>query len=455
MSIADNAEAAQQQQSGSKTTEPVENLNLNQDIYSHPRYFRIAAVLLFSLYVPWGYACIYLFQANEIILARALTSLIAITPGLWSFFKSYNPKWAENIYSAFIVISTIQMIYLAAINQFHIVYVTATFTMYLGYILINSLRTYITGCLVCLASIPLIAYLHNVPSAQWISMFLQLNTYFLGLGLFIFIKRKLSLELVGTLVKLNESEKSRAESSKMAALGTMAGGVAHEINNPISIIQGKAGIIRRWSEQNKFDSEKFVQAMDKITETVERIGKITKGLLIFSRNGDADPFVSTNIHTLVQNTLELVHEKFKDAKIDLKMDDFQESLKTLHIDCKETQITQLIYNLLTNAFDAVKPLEDKWVKVSLQSETDQVKILVTDSGLGIADKVAEKMMTPFYSTKEVGQGQGLGLSISKGIADSHKGSLVYNNSTGHTQFVLTLPRLQSQNELPLSSAQAA
>jgi signal transduction histidine kinase len=69
--------------------------------------------------------------------------------------------------------------------------------------------------------------------------------------------------------------------------------------------------------------------------------------------------------------------------------------------------------------------------------------------------VAEKMMTPFYSTKEVGQGQGLGLSISKGIADSHKGSLVYNNSTGHTQFVLTLPRLQSQNELPLSSAQAA
>jgi signal transduction histidine kinase len=108
--------------------------------------------------------------------------------------------------------------------------------------------------------------------------------------------------------------------------------------------------------------------------------------------------------------------------------------------CRPTQISQVILNLLNNAFDAVKALNEKWVLLEVAClGTDWIQIRVTDSGAGIAESLATKIMEPFFTTKEIGKGTGLGLSISKGIVETHGGRFFLDRSFTHTSFVIEFP----------------
>ena len=106
------------------------------------------------------------------------------------------------------------------------------------------------------------------------------------------------------------------------------------------------------------------------------------------------------------------------------------------------QVEQVILNLLNNAIDAIELNETKWVKIDFLKKETSIIISVTDSGKGIPDDIVEKIMQPFYSTKETGKGTGLGLSISKGIIENHKGTLTYDGSIGNTRFLIELPLKQ-------------
>ncbi|MFZ4403637.1 MAG: sensor histidine kinase [Pseudobdellovibrionaceae bacterium] len=459
MSIAMNAEAAEissANQSGAPPTVDLKNNNINID----PWFYKVGGVMFLIVYVAWGYACEYIFHTNEIMMVRWVTAIIALVPGVWAYFKSYNAKVAEGIWALVFLSAVLEMIYLCVSNNFHIVYLTGLFTTYIICILLNSLYLYLFSALTCVLSIPIFAYIFHLPFASWLSLLLQLVTFANSLGFFIYVKNRLSFNLVESLSKLNESEKNLAESSKMAAMATMAGGVAHEINNPVSIILGKAGIIKRMAEEKKSQDDKTIAAMDKIIGTVERIGKITKGLLIFSRNGDADPFIQKDANDLVSNSLELVQEKFKEKNIQLILNTQQTKVPEEKFNamffCKETQVVQLLFHLLNNAFDAVENLDEKWTKIDILPGAEKLTIKVTDSGKGIAPKVAEKMFLPFYSTKEVGKGTGMGLSISKGIVESHKGEFHYKlDEAGHTQFIAVFPKVQAFAagiESPVSNA---
>jgi signal transduction histidine kinase len=113
------------------------------------------------------------------------------------------------------------------------------------------------------------------------------------------------------------------------------------------------------------------------------------------------------------------------------------------------QISQVILNLLNNAFDAIQDATDKWIKIQTYIEHGQVQIRVTDCGHGISNEVAKKIMQPFFTTKPIGKGTGLGLSISKGIVEAHQGKLTIDTESKNTCFVITLPTLlqkgQTQN----------
>lgn len=100
--------------------------------------------------------------------------------------------------------------------------------------------------------------------------------------------------------------------------------------------------------------------------------------------------------------------------------------------------------MLTNACDAIENLNDKWLEVTVTKTTDVTVISITDSGSGISPEVSDKMMQPFYTTKEVGKGTGLGLSISQGIIASHNGSFYYDAKSPHTRFVIELPLTTSK-----------
>lgn len=226
--------------------------------------------------------------------------------------------------------------------------------------------------------------------------------------------------------------------AKLASLGEMAGGIAHEINNPLAIISARASNLKRQLERGEIEPEKFLSGLSKIEETVERIAKIIRGLRTFSRNADKDVMVPVAISTIVEDSLELCRERFKNHGIEIKLTGDQDVV----IECRSAQIAQIIVNLLGNAFDAVERLNEKWVAIDLSVANGFLKIMVTDSGRGIAREVVEKMMHPFFTTKEIGKGTGLGLSISRGIAEDHHGSLAYNSSSNNTSFILSLPLKQ-------------
>ncbi len=228
-------------------------------------------------------------------------------------------------------------------------------------------------------------------------------------------------------------------SAKMAALGEMAGGVAHEINNPLSVIIGKVSQISRNLNKENFERVAIQNDLKKIQNTAERIAAIVKGLRVFSRDAENDPFIVADLNSIVDDAVALCSEKFKAHGILMKVN----TAKDLYLDCRPTQLVQLMLNLFSNALDAASDLPEKWVSVEAIRNNGSLEISVTDSGHGIPPEVAKKMMQPFYTTKEIGRGTGLGLSISIGIAQQHKGSLTLDSTCANTRFVLVLPAINS------------
>lgn len=230
------------------------------------------------------------------------------------------------------------------------------------------------------------------------------------------------------------------QTSKMVALGEMAAGVAHEINNPLMVIGGKAQIALKKINMGNYSVEDAKANYEKISDTVVRIAKIVSGLRTFSRQSENDPFLPVSINQILSDSLTLTEEKIKAQGIAieiLKNEDFI-------IECRAGQISQVLLNLIGNAADAIQNLPNKWIKIDTFKKNDFICLRVTDSGEGIPQEIVDKIMHPFFTTKEVGKGTGLGLSISNGLIQNHKGSLAYELNGGNTSFIISLPVKQKQ-----------
>jgi len=228
-------------------------------------------------------------------------------------------------------------------------------------------------------------------------------------------------------------------SAKMAALGEMAGGMAHEINNPLSVIIGKIAQIQRRVQDEQFDRVVVLHDLKKVHETAERIASIVKGLRVFSRDAETDPLVEVELDTVVQDAVALCREKFKAHGVALTI----RVPTNQKLCCRPTQLMQILLNLFSNSLDVISGLVEKWIVVESIEHAGKLVISITDSGNGIAPAIVEKMMQPFFTTKEVGKGTGLGLSISTGIALQHKGTLTFDSTCKNTRFLLTLPKDQA------------
>ena len=235
--------------------------------------------------------------------------------------------------------------------------------------------------------------------------------------------------------ELEFSKVQLVHSSKMASLGEMASGMAHEINNPLTIIQGKLQVINMLMEDLQLKDPMLLSEFNKIKVTTDRIGKIVKGLRNFSRVSENDPFEMILLDKLLHETLDLCAERFKSDGIDLQIDPIPEIL----IKCRPGEISQVLINLLNNSSDAVQKQNEKWIKVQFHRESSRRLIIsITDSGKGIPQEIIDKIMDPFFTTKEVGKGTGLGLSISRGIIEAHGGSLRIDSQSPHTRFLFDL-----------------
>ena len=231
--------------------------------------------------------------------------------------------------------------------------------------------------------------------------------------------------------------------ARLSALGMMAGGIAHEINNPLSIIlELTNNLIDTVSEKGTAPPDMVVRTSEVVRDTADRIARIIRGLRQISREGSRDRLHPLRIDKVVKVALVTCRARFRDNGVQLIVPQAPTDLK---IYGREVQIEQILFNLLQNAFDAVvdQPGE-KGVRLQVGSSHDSVVISVTDSGPGVFERDRPYIMEPFFTTKPVGKGIGLGLSLSKTIAEEHGGSLEYSKNNGHARFSLTLPRLRTE-----------
>jgi PAS domain S-box-containing protein len=226
-------------------------------------------------------------------------------------------------------------------------------------------------------------------------------------------------------------------SARLSALGMMAGGIAHEINNPLGIIHAMASDLTEMAEEGPLAPQAIARKGAVIRQTAERIAKIVKSLRQISREGVSDPFRPTPLAKIVAETLEICRAKFRANGVELIL---PRAIPKVSVPCREVQIAQVLLNLLQNAFDAVLEQDgDRWVRLEVKNSDNSVAVSVIDSGPGIPLELRSRVGEPFFTTKPVGKGTGLGLSLSKTIAEDHGGNLEYSEDHGHTRFSLVLP----------------
>jgi PAS domain S-box-containing protein len=240
--------------------------------------------------------------------------------------------------------------------------------------------------------------------------------------------------------RVREQEIAMIASSRLAALGEMAGGIAHEINNPLTIIHAHASRLRDLAASGRIDQNRITSTAEKIEQTAMRISHIVAGLRAIARDGTEDRFVRSKVKSIVVEAVSLCSEKLRHKQIELRVDDISEDLE---IDCRSVQICQVLTNLLSNAQHAVESQNTKrWIHIRSEEQGDFVSLIVSDSGSGIEPEKRERIFDPFFTTKDVGKGMGLGLSVSASIVKSHSGTLSLQDGQGPTTFVVRLPRVQ-------------
>lgn len=236
-----------------------------------------------------------------------------------------------------------------------------------------------------------------------------------------------------------------AQTGKMAMLGEMAAGVAHEINQPLSVIRLSAEMQQEEADagnENPPDLAFIRERADKIMRMSDRALEILQNLRLFARGGDPN-FRPMNVNDAVVAALELIREKARLAGVQIRTE-LGEQLP--RISGQANQLGQVIVNMVINAIDALKEstvVLDRTISIRTeQTGNGHIQLTISDNGPGIAPTVIDRIFEPFFSTKEVGKGTGLGLSISFGIIESHGGSVqVENAQTGGAIFTMRLPAL--------------
>jgi len=261
--------------------------------------------------------------------------------------------------------------------------------------------------------------------------------------------------LVGMTQDITEFHKSRdqlIQSDKLAAIGTLAAGVAHEINNPIGYINSNLNTMNKYltkinqytdivknADTNKWNELKemlgdFVDAVNESIEGANRVRKIVADLKSFSRVDRAEKEMA-NLNEGIESTLNIVWNEIKyNCKVEKDFGEIPE------IYCMPNQLNQVFLNLMVNAGQAISG-KDGLIKIKTRADEENIYVSVEDNGCGIPDNNLKRIFEPFFTTKEVGKGTGLGLSLVYDIIKKHGGDIQVDSKVGvGTKFTIVLSR---------------
>jgi C4-dicarboxylate-specific signal transduction histidine kinase len=238
---------------------------------------------------------------------------------------------------------------------------------------------------------------------------------------------------------------------RLEVLARFSAGIAHEIKNPMAIIHARASDLAELAADGEtLSADVVTKTCESIVKTSDRAMRILRGLAALAREGSNEPMQEASAGAMVEQAIELVKARYRSHGIHL------ESIVPdglAPVECREVQIGQVLLNLLNNAFDAIdaSPDSERWVRVEASGErtkdgVERLQIDVVDGGPALSEVVREHLMEPFYTTKAMGAGIGMGLSVSRAIATDHKGTLELHDCDGHTCFRLILPVKAAREE---------
>lgn len=243
------------------------------------------------------------------------------------------------------------------------------------------------------------------------------------------------------LRKINEQkyELERMKSiqnAKLASLGELSAGIAHEINNPLSIISGIAQSFPKFLS----NPEKLNAYAGEIEKSCDRISRIVSSLKKFSRSSDENNKTLHCLRDIAHEAIILTEAKSKRHATAVSFACRSDAL----IMCDVGEIEQVIINLINNAIDAVCELPEKWVELILFEQGNHLVFKVRDSGPGISPDIQDQLFDPFFTTKNAEKGTGLGLSITKGILDEHKATISIEQGESNTCFMIEFEKYRTE-----------
>lgn len=242
--------------------------------------------------------------------------------------------------------------------------------------------------------------------------------------------------------ELKETQEQLHSAEKLASIGQLAAGVAHEINNPLGSIMLYASLLKRKVEKNSGDQQSS-DDLKLIMDEANRCKNIVANLLNFARQGKLK-IANVNITETISTIIKTIKVNPEFAGISFSMNDLSDDLK---IEGDHDQLKQVFLNLIMNSCESLEASPLKFVTINLEKIQEHLIVEITDSGCGIPDANLNKVFTPFFTTKKMGKGTGLGLAITYGIIKMHKGDIKVKSVEGKgTTFTIKLPlRLCTSN----------
>ncbi|MBF0301352.1 MAG: response regulator [Oligoflexia bacterium] len=246
------------------------------------------------------------------------------------------------------------------------------------------------------------------------------------------------------ITKRKAQEKEREElekkvyiASRLASVGGLAAGVAHEINNPVTILVGYFKKLEKLVMDGAKDRDKCISSLEKLETTLNRINKIISNLKVYSKVDSASEIEKIDAHKSIKNSVEMISLSYSEQNTNIELNF---NAKNVFVDGDNGKFGQVIVNILSNAKDAMSTKGGGVIKVDTSNLNNTIEIRFSDTGYGIAKENLDKIFDAFFTTKTIGSGTGLGLSVAYSVIDEMKGNIEVISEVGvGSTFIIKLP----------------
>lgn len=251
------------------------------------------------------------------------------------------------------------------------------------------------------------------------------------IGVFVRQKRAREYELHQSLALLRSTQ-------KLASLGTISAGVAHQVNNPLMNIMGQLELIRRLHISDKVEPEisvRFEKHFSRVEANFKKINSIVSALLVIGRAKPRESFAECDFISVIEQSIEFARSKNPKRAVSYQTSD----LKDIKFLGNEVLLVQMFGNVLGNALDATQDQDNPYVGIMIKHRLTSIEFYIQNDGPKIDNEIVQSIFDPFFTTKKINDGSGLGLVLSRTIAQLHGGTLDYQEDDRYTTFLITLP----------------